>query len=399
MTEKRSSPTRDLGLKSQFKELDDKPAETKCLLCETAFILPTNEKDFLTHIFKEHRLVIGDVDKIASLKSYVYYWRVKFREEPLTTFCTSFLSDYTPDGKPSINEPYFLLSDCISEDKTLREELQREKLEWILAEQLSERKDTKFKRGCMFCRLEFSESRLDYIKHLSEKHNIQLGKPENLVLLDQLLDKIQNSIESLICIYCEKEFKDRSVLKEHMRKKLHKRINPNNKSYDKFYITNYLEPGYTWRQKQDQIVETEDPSGFSSENEDENWSDWDSENADITCLFCEFIKKEYKDILHHMKEDHNFDFEEITKELNFYQKVKIVNYLRKQMYVKRCVFCDTEFEKVVDHMREKEHFKLPSKKIWDQPEFYFPMYESDSFLYNLDSNSKDDDDSASETCE
>lgn len=60
--------------------------------------------------------------------SYVYYWRVKFREEPLTTFCTSFLSDCTPDGKPSKNEPYFLLSDCISEDKTLREELQREKL-------------------------------------------------------------------------------------------------------------------------------------------------------------------------------------------------------------------------------------------------------------------------------
>ena len=67
--------------------------------------------------------------------------------------------------------------------------------EWILSEQLRERNDTDFKRGCMFCRKEFSESRIDYVKHLSEKHNIQLGKPENLVLIDQLLDKIQNNIE------------------------------------------------------------------------------------------------------------------------------------------------------------------------------------------------------------
>lgn len=57
-------------------------------------------------------------------------------------------------------------------------------------------------------------------------------------------------IFSLICIYCEKTFKDRSVLKEHMRKKFHKCVNPNNKIYDKFYIINYLEPGRTWKQRQ-----------------------------------------------------------------------------------------------------------------------------------------------------
>lgn len=43
---------------------------------------------------------------------------------------------------------------------------------------------------------------------------------------------------------------DRTALKEHMRKKLHKRINPTNKEYDKFYINNYLEPGRSWRHKQ-----------------------------------------------------------------------------------------------------------------------------------------------------
>lgn len=45
----------------------------------------------------------------------------------------------------------------------------------------------------------------------------------------------------------KKTFTDRNVLKEHMRKKLHKRINPENKEYDKFYIVNYLEEDKSWK--------------------------------------------------------------------------------------------------------------------------------------------------------
>lgn len=60
--------------------------------------------------------------------SYVHYWGVKFKEEPLTKFCTTMLMDCTPDGKPSKNERYFLLSDCISEDKILRDEIHQAKL-------------------------------------------------------------------------------------------------------------------------------------------------------------------------------------------------------------------------------------------------------------------------------
>ncbi|XP_051174353.1 zinc finger protein 277 [Leptopilina boulardi] len=399
MTENVNSENQESRLKSQFIELDDKPKDTKCLLCNSNFVLPTNEKEFLTHIFKEHRLVIGDVKEIASLKSYVNYWRVKFRDEPLEKFCTTFLGDCTPNGEPSKNENYFLLSNCIAEDKILRDELRREKLEWILGEQLREKIDKNFQRGCMFCRTEFTESRHLYVKHLSEKHNIQLGKMENLVLIDELLDKIQNKIESLICIYCEKQFKDRAVLKEHMRKKLHKRINPGNKSYDKFYINNYLEPRSTWRQKQSQIEETEEPSGFSSDNDEENWSDWNSENVDINCLFCDYMKNDFKNILNHMKVEHDFNFELITSNCNFYQKVKIVNYARKQMHVKKCLFCDCHYQQLNEHLIKENHFKLPAKEIWDQPEFYFPMYENDSFLYNLDSNCNEDEDSSSEICQ
>lgn len=38
-----------------------------------------------------------------------------------------------------------------------------------------------------------------------------------------------------------------------MRKKLHKRINPKNKCYDKYYIVNYLEIGKDWH-----VIQRED---------------------------------------------------------------------------------------------------------------------------------------------
>lgn len=43
-----------------------------------------------------------------------------------------------------------------------------------------------------------------------------------------------------ICLYCEKVFKSPAVLKVHMRKKRHYKINPKNKDYDRFYLINYL---------------------------------------------------------------------------------------------------------------------------------------------------------------
>lgn len=55
---------------------------------------------------------------------------------------------------------------------------------------------------------------------------------------------------SLQCLYCEGTFRDHATLKEHMRKKLHKRINPKNRTYDKFYVINYLEFGKSWEEVQ-----------------------------------------------------------------------------------------------------------------------------------------------------
>lgn len=52
------------------------------------------------------------------------------------------------------------------------------------------------------------------------------------------------NIVSLQCLYCNGVFKDRSTLREHMRKKQHKKLNPQDKNYDKFYVINYLVSSY-----------------------------------------------------------------------------------------------------------------------------------------------------------
>ncbi|XP_015124500.1 zinc finger protein 277 isoform X2 [Diachasma alloeum] len=364
------APTKStVNLITLFVGLDGAPADTQCLLCNSTFILPTNKEQFLKHLFERHRLIIGDVLKIASLRSYVNHWRVKFSEATLTEFCTTLLMNCTPDGKPSKNEVYFLLSDCLPEEKALRDEIHRSRLELGLAQQTHERNDMDFQRRCMFCKTEFSGLRSNYLKHLSDKHNLQLGNVENLVFVDELLDKLQNNIEKLTCFYCEKSFKDRTVLKEHMRKKFHKRINPYNKSYDRFYIINYLESNDSGRRQQLKEINEVEFTGFSTGHQDaeNSWADWKEKNV-VTCLFCSNKNEEFSEILEHMKFEHNFDFRDKTRSLNFYCKVKVVNYLRKQSHEKKCIYCDSFYDDVAEHMRKENHENLPAAHVWNQPE-------------------------------
>ena len=103
-------------------------------------------------------------------------------------------------------------------------------------------------------------------------------------------DKIEAQLEELVCLYCEKLFKSREVLKEHMRKKMHKKLNPKNKEWDKYYLVNYLESGKTWQdfsreEAEPYRAEEEPPSAWDDtereDNEDSEWNDWRGEMTDI----------------------------------------------------------------------------------------------------------------------
>jgi Zn ribbon nucleic-acid-binding protein len=313
------------------------------------------------------------------------------------------LLDSKPDGTKSLNEEYFLLSDVLPEDKELRSNLQQNKLENLLQRHQFEREDKNYERECLFCRFVSIGTRVNYLNHLYEKHNFHIAKPDNLILIDDLINLVATKLEKLQCIFCEGYFKDRTILKEHMRKKGHKRINPDNKEYDKFFLVNYTgekpKPKSSYKsynsnsyKSQNQPQPAADYEHDSNVDSDPEWSDWTEENGPlITCLLCEHAEKEYDSILNHMEKQHEFSFTNETLGLDFYHKIKIVNFIRRQIHLKQCLSCDLKFsdaKNLEKHIKETKHLNL-SKERWDQPEYFFPTYEDDLFLCFI----QDDDES------
>lgn len=73
--------------------------------------------------------------------------------------------------------------------------------EWAIEQQKSEREDTQFSRGCLFCNTHITGTRAQYLDHLSAQHNLQLGHPHNLVFVDQLIDKLQEKIVGYVLYF------------------------------------------------------------------------------------------------------------------------------------------------------------------------------------------------------
>lgn len=59
-------------------------------------------------------------------------------------------------------------------------------------------------------------------------------------------------------------------------------------------------------------------------------------------------------------------------DLRFYQQIKLVNYIRRQIHQGRCYSCQERFDSradVLHHMVSEEHvMKLPEMSTWDQPQ-------------------------------
>lgn len=59
-------------------------------------------------------------------------------------------------------------------------------------------------------------------------------------------------------------------------------------------------------------------------------------------------------------------------DLKFYQQVKLVNFIRRQIHQSRCYGCQKKFDSRVDmlqHIVSEGHvMKLPEMSIWNQPQ-------------------------------
>ncbi|XP_072519560.1 zinc finger protein 277 [Salminus brasiliensis] len=365
-----------------------------CVLC--SHLAPMSDKDgLLKHMVLDHKLVIADIKLIADFPKYTLYWRKRFAEQPITDFCSVIKTN--SEGPTELQENYFLLCDVLPEDRILREQLQQKRLEEVLEQQQRERDDDGFQRTCMFCTEEFIGNRSLLLNHMAREHSFSIGLPDNIVYCTEFLDTLERKLDNMQCLYCEKTFRDKTTLKDHMRKKQHRRINANNHDYDRFYVINYLELGKTWEE-----VQSEDDRELLEE-EDDDWSDWQAHPVCAVCLFCEQQEETMEKIYTHMQKDHEFDLHKLKTDLNlkFYQQVKLVNYIRRELHQCRCYGCQKKFkarEEVVKHIMEAGHvMQLPEVSHWDQPQYYFPTYENDALLTAL-SDSDSESEGADRSC-
>ncbi|KAH8337887.1 hypothetical protein KR067_008561 [Drosophila pandora] len=386
----------------------------KCLKCDKVYIFPADKDDCLAHLYMEHRLVIADVEDIALVEDYLQYWRKEFQDHEFEQYCTTMFLDQFPDGKYSKNEKYYLLCDILPQDYELRRRLREKRLGEALERHQFELTDRTFSKECLFCRTVIKGLRADYLDHLFDKHFLLVGKPEKLVYVDELLDHLEENLNNLVCLYCEKIFKDRPTLKEHMRKKGHKRINPNRREYDKYFLVNYNRSSAapTLRKQKPRQQQRHPSSSVDLETgsvdfdkhfarpdsdgeQDSDWSDWaaDGEPSSIKCLFCPHLGGTFSVLKEHMIDAHRLDFDQATSSLNFYQRVKVVNYLRRQLCMLRCASCDLQFDELdllTEHMTQELHCGIGDRACWDKPEFFFPYIENDGLLCVLDDSTGDD---------
>uniref|UniRef100_A0A8D0C2R0 Zinc finger protein 277 n=1 Tax=Salvator merianae TaxID=96440 RepID=A0A8D0C2R0_SALMN len=351
-----------------------------CIFCEE--YSPLSEQNrLLKHMIIEHKLVIADVKLVADFRRYALYWKKRFTEQPITDFCCVIRTN--SEAPLEEQENYFLLCDALPEDRTLREKLQQQRLKEILEQQQQERYSTDFNGTCMFCDKVFTGNRSVLFNHMAKDHAFNIGLPDNIVSCKEFLDLLQHKVDSLQCLYCEKIFRDKNTLKDHMRKKQHRRINAKNREYDRFYVINYLEFGKSWEE-----VQSEDDRELL-DNQEDVWSDWEEQPVCAVCLFCEKQADTTEKLYAHMEEVHEFAWLKIKSEngLSFYQQVKLLNFIRREVHQCRCYSCQQKHQskkELVNHMEETKHIMLlPAKSMWDQPQYYFPTYENDILLCTL----------------
>ncbi|XP_071810089.1 zinc finger protein 277-like [Asterias amurensis] len=365
-----------------------------CVLCSVAFDLDRNKTDFFKHLQVAHNLVVADINLICDLKSYVEYWRLRFSKASFTDVCTLVKSaSETTSPQDGTSIQYYLLSDIIPEDKKLREDLQGERLRTILGTQQGERDDSTFSRGCLFCREHFEGNRAELFNHMAFDHHFSVGQPNNIVFANEFLDILEGKLDSFKCLYCDKTFKDRLILKEHMRKKMHKRLNPKNPIYDKFYVINYLELGKNWEAVKSE--EEGEGGNLADLEKEDNWEDWQEDSGiGAVCLFCSVSAADIKTLETHMLSQHKFNLEQMKQGLNFYLQVKLINYIRRCVHQRACISCKESFQSraaLLDHMTSLGHMtQLPSRDDWDQPQYFFPTYENDSLLCELEDDENED---------
>lgn len=371
---------------------------TMCLSCLQFFDLPDQVDSFAEHLLKEHKIVVQEMNLIVDPKRYIEYWRQRFAKESVDKI----FPRIEPDDKDPYNgftDYYYEMSEKLAEDYSLRQRLAMRRLEEALSCQQRERDDTNFSQQCIFCRYTAKGNRSKIIHHLYMIHHLNLGSPDNLVFVTEYIAHLKDKLDRQECIYCEKTFADRNTLMDHMRKRNHREVNPKNHYYDKFYIINYLELGKRWLDVLGEDFEDTTTAFQESDEEleEESWCEWQEDNVDVdetrvVCLLCDETAERGEQLMEHMMDKHDFDLLKLIHDnkLDTYERMKFINYIRKQNFNAICWRCgksdNGNLIGLYKHLEESEKpiHELPDRSRWDTEDFLVPIFGNDHFLWMLE---------------
>ncbi|KAL0230901.1 hypothetical protein GEMRC1_010306 [Eukaryota sp. GEM-RC1] len=348
---------------------------TTCIFC------PVHSFDHFAvtkHLEEVHSFVIQDPQYLNDIPRYLRVW-----------------DHLLPSPKPSP----FVISTDRSDDKLIRQLLNKEKLKFMLKLQQSEEKTQLLLEVVFSVAVPLKETGpmssntcLPNIvcSLLSLTPGLNLGRADGLVNVDRLLSILHDKMDNLECLYCEKLFKNREALLNHMKKKNHVKINETNTMFDQFYIVNYSNPGIGWKtleneRDDDGYISITSTTLGSVVDDDEHWSDWSSEvDQEAKCLYCNEECSMLSGVHEHMRKEHGVVIDDYTKHLTFLEYLQFINYTRSLVKENKCPNCLVEFNSnsdLLSHLIDDNHFFPKETNQFINSQFLIPFSEEDPLLF------------------
>ncbi|KAL0233887.1 hypothetical protein PCE1_002392 [Barthelona sp. PCE] len=347
-----------------------------CPFCPTLF---EKVEDSVLHLQLYHNIHIKNPKNIADLPRYYRILKEIFK-----------IGEYVPYAA---NDTVVVDPDVFEWDMELRQTINQMKLKQMLQLKEFERsKEYYFKRQCLFCNKNFTQTE-SYFTHMLHVHQFNVGRPDNLVNIADFCDTMEERVQSCMCLFCDRTFKSPRVLKQHMRKKGHFKLDANNSYWDRFYLVNYANPGMAW---QDVDKERSAQNSTPVEQTEESVNDWVAEEGEhdldciCTCLFCKEMLPSANQAIRHVLTNHGMDLHAIYAdlELDYYGMVQMITYIRKNVKVHKCIHCNQSFKNhrsLLIHMEREGHYKLPEDtSVWRVEENLVPIDSEDALLFSFE---------------